>query len=174
MKHIRKILGVFAAVGLIVLVVFMINRTSNGKFDGATKESREAILSSGGGIRNWSILQETEIEGYLICAIACEDEREIAIFEPLKNGNYGYVTSTKDTEGDVVSFPVLLNDVRYLLTYADIPNPDRAEITFTVDGLKYEPIIADASNSEILATELPPSDFEYEVLYFDTNGNLYR
>ena len=174
MKHIRKILGIFAAVGLIVLVVFMINRTTNGKFDGATRESREAILSANGGIRDWTILNEIEVENYLICAIASEDQREIAVFEPLKDGNYGYVTSTKDTKGDVVSFPVLLNEVRYLLTYADIQNPDRAEITFTVDGITNEPVILDAKSAGVLVTELPPGDFEYTVLYFDTDGNQYK
>jgi len=173
MTHIRKILGIFALLGLIVIIAFAVIQTGNGNFDGSTKESREAILSSG-GVKNWSILHETEVEGYIISAISCEDECEIAIFEPLKDGNFGYVTSTKDTEGEVSSIPVLLNDRRYLLTYANISNPDHAEITFTVDETVCTPIILDATNGHILVTEIPQGKFSYEVFYFDTNGNQYK
>ena len=174
MKHIRKILGVFATIGLIIIIAFMITRTSNGKFDGSTKESREAILSANDGIRDWKILNELEVENYLICAIASEEQCELAIFESLKDGNYGYITSTKDTKGDVISIPVRLNDICYLLAYSDIPNPDRAEITFTVDGVANEPVILDATSKTILVTELPDRDFEYEIRYFDTDGNQYE
>ncbi len=174
MNNIRKIIGIFAGIGLIVCIIFAASRTANGKFDGGTKESREAILSSGGTNQSWSILFETEVEGYLACAIAYEDERGIAIFEPLKNGNYGYVTRILREGSEIVSLPVHLKDNYYLLIYADIPNPDYAEVTFTVEEEAQTPIRLDAASGGVLFAELPSTEFEADIRYYDRSGTLYQ
>ena len=148
--------------------------TSSSKGD--TPESREAILDNAiSNGNNWSIIKETEIDGYIIsCAYSADGKSTIAVFEPVSDTKYKFSTSTNRDNEDIIISGTSINGEWYDLIWFNGVQTEYAVITYTVDGVKKDTLKYDTTNMDLIHIKNTEKDYSLEVCYYDSEGNKYE
>lgn len=174
----KRILGVFllAAVLLICGVVFSKGQKTE---DGATRESREALLeqaiSQSKGTQ-WTIATETTLEDYIVSgAYSSDGKATLAVFSPLGDGKYEFSSSVNREQDDIVIDTTAINGTRYNLIWFCGAQTEYAEATYMVNG-ELQPVERfDTTNMDIICVKIDATAKEYSshIAYYDSQGNRY-
>ncbi len=172
----RKIFNRIGIGYIIILSIFFITVISfNGKPDGSTLESREQLLESLPRGFKWKIASETELGNHIVSGIYSRDNKSgIALFMP--NGDKEYrllARQWRDTD-DIIISNFVVDNVWYDIVWFNGAQTEYAEITYTYDGKKHEPIIHNSKEMEIFINPAPSSDYALSVVYYDNEGNKYE
>lgn len=149
---------------------------SNISPKGNTVESREKLLDHAipkGD--NWAIAKEIEMDNYIIsCAYSTNGKSTIAVFEPMSNGTYQFATSTNRENKDIIIGGASINGAWYDLVWFHGAPTEYAEIVYTVNGVRKEPLKYDTSNMELIYIQNPEKKYSMDVCYYDSDGNKYE
>jgi hypothetical protein len=161
------------AIVLILSVVFISFFFQRSKLDGSTLESRALQLNkSGNGLH---IASEIKIDEYIISGIVSTNSKYgLAVFEPEDNNKYKLQTRSLEDNSEIITEHTVINGTDYDLFWYNQTNLDYAEITYTVQGKKLEPIKLDAGENKILYYKAPGNDYSVKVTFYDTQGNQYE
>lgn len=165
---------IFATAGVLILSIVLISFFwQQSKLDGSTLESRELRLNqSDNGIH---IASEIKIDEHIISGIIdANNKYGLAIFEPEDNNKYKLQTRFLRDNGEITIGHTIVNGTGYDLFWHNHVDLDYAEITYTVQGKKLEPIELDARENKILYYKAPGNDYSVEVAFYDTQGNRYE
>lgn len=142
--------------------------------DGSTVKSREEMLRDTPKGAEWNILQEQELEGYLLCSIDSGQKSGIAVFEPIDDGTYKLISKEWRKSDEIMISGLPINGVWYDLIWFDGAETKYAEITYSVDGIENDPIIFETSDMKIICSKAPAKDYTLTVKYYDNDGNVYE
>lgn len=165
---------IFAVATILILsIAFVSFFFQQSKLDGSTVESRELRLNqSDNGIH---IASEIKIDEHIISGIiAANNKYGLAIFGPEDNNKYKLQTRLLRDNGEIIIGHTVVNETGYDLFWYNQLNLDYAEIEYTVQGKKLEPIKLDARENRILYYKAPSNDYSVEVTFYDTQGNSYE
>lgn len=143
--------------------------------NGQTVESREQLLEGIPKGSEWQISTEQSVNDYIVSGIYSADGKSgIAVFEPTGNGRYK-LSSREWRENDrIVISGYLFEGVWYDIVWFNGAETQYAEITYTVNGVKQEPIKHDSTNMKIFINQAPAKDYSINVVYYDNAGNVYE
>lgn len=145
------------------------------KPDGNTVESREELLENLPRGLGWNISTETELSGHIISGIYSVDGKSgIAVFAPMGTGKYKLLARQWRDNNEVIIFNFVVDNIWYDMVWFNGAETEYAEITYTYDGKKQEPIIHNSRNMEIFINPAPAEDYSVNVVYYDRNGNKYE
>lgn len=160
----------------LVCIIGALLHFSNILPKGNTVESREKLLDNSipkGD--NWTILKEAEIDNYIIsCAYSTNGKSTIAVFEPTSNGKYKFLTSANRKSKDIIIGGAAINGEWYDLVWFTGAQTEYAEIIYTVNGVRKEPLKYDTTNMELIYIKNPEKKYSMDVCYYDSNGNRYE
>lgn len=163
---------------IIALCIFLLTYTVisfNNKPDGFTVESREQMLESLPRGFDWKIASETELSRHIVSGIYSRDNKSgIAVFMP--NGDKKYrllARQWRDTD-DIIISNFVVDNIWYDIIWFNGAKTEYAEITYTYEGKKQEPIIHNSKGMEIFINPAPSSDYALSVVYYDKEGNKYE
>ncbi len=144
--------------------------------DGSTLESREEICAEFPKGKDWKIAVEQELNDYIISGIYSRDGMSgIAVFEPYGNGKYKLHSREWREQDRIIITGITIDDLWYDVIWFNGAKTDYAEITYTLDGEKQEPIIHNAKGMEIFINPAPTNnEYGIEVVYYDDAGNKYE
>ena len=162
-----------AAIVLILSIVSVCFFFQQSKLDGTTLESRELRLNqSDNGIH---IASEIKIDEHIVSGIIdANNKYGLAIFEPEDDNKYKLQTRFSRDNDEIAIGYTIVNEIGYDLFWYNHADLDYAEITYTVQGKKLEPIKLDAKENKILYYKAPSNDYSVEVTFYDTQGNQYE
>lgn len=163
----KKIKG--KLIGVITILVLCISACTSMDKESAMKIREERIQKAHG--EDWKVHSETQIGEFVFSAAYSQEEIGIKVFPPSENkdGRPTLATPFYFTEANCISQEFRYDGIYYYLFWTNRSDVDYAEITYTVDGEKQEPIRYDAK--EIFYSQVPCGDYSYEMIYYDTNGN---
>ncbi len=143
---------------------------------GNTIESRESRLNTEiAKGKRWSIVKEIELDGFIISAAYSADNKSaLAIFKSTGNGNYKFVTSTNRDNDEIIIGGITINDDWYDLFWLHGVQTEYAEITYTINGQKQDPLRYDTTDMGIICCKNNAKDYEISVCYYDSSGNKYE
>lgn len=172
MKNKRLLYGMTLLVCLIGTFVYFSNISPKGN----TVESREALLDEAiSRGNNWTILKELEIDDYIIsCAYSANGKSTIVVFEPTSNGRYKFSTSTNRDNEDIIIGGTVINGEWYDLLWFNGAKTEYAEIIYTVNGIRKEPLKYDTTNIDLICIKNPEKSYSIDVCYYDSDGNIYE
>lgn len=143
---------------------------------GNTVESREELLDNAipeGG--SWTILKEIKIDNYIIsCAYSTNEKSTIAVFEPISNGKYKFSTSTNRETGDIIIGGAIINGEWYDLIWFNGTQTEYAEIIYTINGVRKEPLKYDTTNMDLICIKNAEKEYFIDAYYYDSKGNRYE
>ena len=143
--------------------------------DGSTLESREKICAEFPRGKDWKIAIEQELNDYIISGIYSRDGMSgIAVFEPYGNGKYKLLSREWREQDEIIITGTIIDQQWYGIVWFNGAETDYAEITYTYDGKKQEPIIHNAKGMEIFINSAPAKDYSIDVVYYDSEGNKYE
>ena len=144
--------------------------------DGSTLESREEICAEFPKGKDWKIAIEQELNDYIISGIySGYDESGLAVFEPKGNGKYKLQTRVFRDNDRIITTSSYIGGQWYDIVWFNGAKTDYAEITYTLDGVKQEPIIHNSKGMEIFIHPAPTNDeYGIDVVYYDSEGNKYE
>ena len=144
--------------------------------DGSTLESREEQLQEKSKGKRWLISVEQKIDNYIISGIySGYDESGLAVFEPKGNGKYKLLTRVFRDNDRIIITNAYIGGQWYNIVWFNGAKTDYAEITYTLDGVKQEPIIHNSKGMEIFIHPAPTNDeYGINVVYYDSEGNKYE
>ena len=139
-------------------------------------ESREALLNNAIPVgKDWTITKEKVIDDYIIsCAYSVNGKSTIAIFEPMSNGRYKFSTSTNRDNTDIIIGGTIIDGVWYDLIWFNGAQTEYAEIIYTVNGERQEPLKYDTTNMDIICIKNTEKDYSIDVCYYDNDGSRYE
>lgn len=162
---------------LVVILLFLGVTTFEylGVPNGQTVESREQLLEGIPKGSEWQISTEQSFNDLIVSGIYSADGKSgVAFFEPTGNGKYK-LSSRECRENDrIVISGYLFESIWYDVVWFNGAETQYAEITYTVNGVKQEPIIHDSTNMKIFINEAPAKDYSINVAYYDNEGNIYE
>lgn len=124
---------------------------------------------------DWTISKETEIDNYIVSsAYSTNGKSAIAVFEPIPNGKYKFLTSTSRGNKDIIIGGAAINGEWYDLVWFNGAQTEYAEIIYTVNDVKKEPLRYDTTNMELIYIKNPEKKYSMNVCYYDSNGNRYE
>lgn len=139
-------------------------------------ESREELLDNaipGGG--SWTILKEVKLDNYTIsCAYSTNEKSTIAVFEPILNRKYKFSTSTNREAGDIIIGGAIINGEWYDLIWFNGAQTEYAEIIYTINGVRKEPLKYDTTNMDLIYIKNAEKEYSIDVYYYDSKGNRYE
>lgn len=161
---------------LLILVVGAFGHFSNVSPEGNTVESREALLDKAIPTgNNWIISNELEIDDRVIsCAYSANGKSTIAVFEPTSNGKYKFSTSTSRDNEDIIIGGTIINGEWYDLFWFNGARTEYAEIIYTVNGTRKEPLKYDTTNMDLICIKNSEKSYSVDVCYYDRAGNRYE
>jgi len=162
---------------IIVAVIFAFGTYSYFTIpDGSTIESREEQLQEKSKGKLWLISVEQKIDDYIISGIySGYDESGLAVFEPNGNGKYKLQTRVFRDNDRIITTSSYIGGQWYDIVWFNGAKTDYAEITYTLDGVKQEPIIHNSKGMEIFIHPAPTNDeYGIDVVYYDSEGNKYE
>ncbi|MBR2404963.1 MAG: hypothetical protein IKA95_04840 [Clostridia bacterium] len=170
----KKSITVFSI--LLVLIIGIGAVQYFNRPDGATIESREAQLQEKSKGKLWLISVEEKIDDYIISGIySGYDESGIAVFEPKGDGKYKLQTRISRDNDRIILTSSYIGGRWYDIIWFNGAKTDNAEITYTLDGVKQEPIIHNSKDMEIFINPAPTKDeYAIDVVYHDSEGNKYK
>ena len=144
-----------------------------GRPDGATVESREALLAAAlPAGHGWNLASELELEGYLIGGAVDESgQSALAVFEQEGEG-YAF-RQAASFGGDVARDTVRIGETWYNIAWFGGAATEYAEITYTVDGVTLEPCRYETEDMPVLCHPAPADRYGISVVYYDRAGNRY-
>ena len=144
-----------------------------GRPDGATVESREALLAEAlPAGQGWNLASELELEGYLIGgAVDASGQSALAVFEP--EGEDYRLEHAMSMGHNVVQDSVLIDGTWYDLAWFGGAETEYAEITYTVDGEPLESCRYETGKMPVLCHPAPADRYGISVVYYDHAGNRY-
>lgn len=143
---------------------------------GNTIESREQILNNEIEKGNdWTISKEIVIEGYIISgAYSADDKSTLAIFEPISNNKYKFVTSTNRDNDKIIISGFTINGDWYDLIWFNGAQTQYAEVIYTLDGQMHDTLKYDTTDMDIIYNKNPAKEYTMKVCYYDDKGNKYE
>lgn len=143
---------------------------------GNTVESREELLNNAiPKGNNWTISKEIEIDNYIIsCAYSANGKSTIAVFAPTSNGRYKLSTSTNRENEDIIIGGTIINGEWYDLIWFNGAQTEYAEIIYTINGVRKEPLKYDTTNMDLIYIKNPEKEYSIGVCYYDSKGNRYE
>ena len=159
---------------IIVLCLAAVAFIVYGPEDGRTMESRAKMIDSENDIE-WQIVEERNIEGYIVSGITCGQKEGIAVFEPEENGKYRFLGATFVEPGSVVRETFLLagrSGKSIHVFWLNREDLDYAEITVAVNGKNPTTEKYDLSESALIYTSVDADYYSLDVAYYDKNGNV--
>lgn len=149
---------------------------SNISPKGDTVKSREELLDNAVSKGDsWTISKEYEIDEYIIsCAYSANGKSIIAVFEPTSNGKYKFSSSTNRENEDIIIGGAIINGEWYDLIWFNGAQTEYAEVIYTVNGLRKEPLKYDTSNKDLIYIKNPEKEYSMSVYYYDNEGNRYE
>jgi len=165
---------------LVVIVLFIITFAAqivmDDKYDGSTPESRQKIIAR--NIEGAVICEELMIDGLMISGYTYPGENYgIAVFTEEGNGEYKFQSKFTRDKNNVIIAYAYLPDKTYNIFWANKPDMDFAEITYTaeVNGEDVTEIVTlDASDNKIIYHELKYNDVTINAVFYDVYGNVYE
>lgn len=144
--------------------------------DGSTLESREELLQERSKGKLWLISVEQKIDNYIISGIySGYDESGLAVFEPKGNGKYKLQTRVFRDNDRIITTSSYIGGQWYDIVWFNGAKTDYAEVTYTLDGVKQEPIIHNSKGMEFFIHPAPTNDeYGIDVVYYDSEGNKYE
>lgn len=142
--------------------------------DGSTVESREEMLKGIPQGTQWNIAQDQALDNYLLSCIYSDSKSGIAVFESNGNEKYKLVSREWRDADDIVISGFIIGNQWYDLIWFNGASTSYAEVIYTIDGVKAEPTIFDASDMKIICSKAPAKDYSLEVKYYDNDGNVYE
>lgn len=170
----KKAIIVFAVLLVIIVGIGVVQYY--GRPDGSTLESREEICAEFPRGKDWKIAIEQELNDYIISGIYSRNEMSgIAVFKPYGNGKYKLHSREWRDNDRIIITGITVDNKCYDVVWFNGAKTDYAEITYTLDGVKQEPIIYNAKGMEIFINPAPTNDeYGIDVVYFDSEGNKYE
>ena len=162
---------------IIVVVIFAFGTYSYFTIpDDSTIESRKEQLQEKSKGKLWLISVEQKIDNYIISGIySGYDESGLAVFEPKGNGKYKLQTRVSRDNDRIIITNSYIGGQWYDIVWFNGAKTDYAEITYTLDGVKQEPIIHNSKGKEIFIHPAPTNDeYRIDVVYYDSEGNKYE
>ena len=143
---------------------------------GNTIEKREQLLDNAiPKGNNWTISKEIEIDNYIIsCAYSANGKSTIAVFSPTSNGMYKFSTSTSRENEDIIIGGAIINGKWYDLIWFNGAQTQYAEIIYTINGVRKEPLKYDTTNKDLIHIKNPEKEYSISVCYYDSKGNRYE
>lgn len=140
-----------------------------------TIESREELLENAiPGGDDWTIAKEIEIDSYIIsCAYSVNGKSTVAVFEPTSNGRYKFSTSVNGENKDIIIGGAIINNEWYDLIWFNGAQTEYAEIIYTINGVRKEPLKYDTTNMDFIYIKNPEKEYSIDVYYYDGKGNRY-
>ena len=143
--------------------------------NGYTIEGREKLLEDLPRGYNWKIATETKLDGHIISGIYSRDRKSgIAVFTPNGKEKYRLLARQWRDSDDIIISNFVINNVWYDVVWFNGAKTNYAEITYTYDGKRHNPIIHNAKNMEIFINPSLASDYALDVIYYDNTGNKYE
>ena len=159
----------------LICIIGALLHFSNTLPKGNTVESREELLNNAipkGD--SWTVSKEIEIDKYIIsCAYSANGKSTIAVFEPISNGKYKFLTSTNRQNEDIIIGGAIINGEWYDLIWFNGAQTEYAEIIYTVNGVRKEPLKYDTTNMDLIYIKNPEKEYSMSVYYYDNKGNRY-
>ena len=173
LKPIRKPILTFAVIAAFIICIGAVQCFN--RLDGSTLESREKICAEFPRGKDWKISVEQEFNDYIISGIYSRDGMSgIAVFEPYGNGKYKLQSREWREQGRIIITGIIIDQQWYDIVWFNGAKTDYAEITYTYDGEKQEPIIHNAKGMGIFINPAPAKDYSLDVAYYDSEGNKYE
>lgn len=173
----KKTSAIIGYICVVIMVVMCIGSISYYiQPDGSTLESREELLQERSKGKLWLISVEQKIDNYIISGIySGYDESGLAVFEPKGNGKYKLQTRVFRENDRIITTSSYIGGQWYDIVWFNGAKTDYAEITYTLDGVKQEPIIHNSKGMEIFIHPAPTNDeYGIDVVYYDSEGNKYE
>ena len=173
----KKTSAIIGYICVVIMVVMCIGSISYYiQPDGSTLESREELLQERSKGKLWLISVEQKIDNYIISGIySGYDESGLAVFEPKGNGKYKLQTRVFRDNDRIITTSSYIGGQWYDIVWFNGAKTDYAEITYTLDGVKQEPIIHNSKGMEIFIHPAPTNDeYGIDVVYYDSEGNKYE
>lgn len=142
--------------------------------DGRTVESRTEMLNDDSHGIAWSIAKEQKLGDYIISGIYSETQAGIAVFKPDGNGKYRLSSSNWQGMNDIIIKHYPVEGEWYNIIWFNGAQTDHAELTYTINGVKEEPLVFDTSDMQIICNPPSATDYNLEVIYYDSEGNVYE
>ena len=170
----RKYIIVFAII--LAVMVFIGAFHYFDRPDGSTLESREELLQERSKGKLWLISVEQKIDNYIISGIySGYDESGLAVFEPKGNGKYKLQTRVFRDNDRIITTSSYIAGQWYDIVWFNGAKTDYAEVTYTLDGVKQDPIIHNSKGMEIFIHPTPTNnEYGINVVYYDSEGNKYE
>ena len=170
----KKVIIVFSAI-IALFICFSAVRYFD-RPDGSTLQSREEICAEFPRGKDWKIAIEQELNDYIISGIYSRDGMSgIAVFEPYGNGKYKLHSREWRDNDRIIITGITVDNLWYDVIWFNGAKTDYAEISYTLDGVKQEPIIHNSKNMEIFIHPAPTNDeYGIDVVYYDNEGNKYE
>ena len=160
---------------LVIVMVMLLALAGCGHSGrGAAREDREELL--GGHVvpeRNWNIVNETEVGGYLVSAYASNDKSGLAVFAANKNGGYEFEHATTANTNDIIVTNDFWNATHYDLIWFNGAQTEYAEVIYTIDGKQQDALRFDTTDMDIIVNPSPAKEYSLQVIYYDAEGNTY-
>ena len=173
----KKTSAIIGYICVVIMVVMCIGAISYYiQPDGSTFESLEELLQERSKGKLWLISVEQKIDNYIISGIySGYDESGLAVFEPKGNGKYKLQTRVFRDNDRIITTSSYIGGQWYDIVWFNGAKTDYAEITYTLDGVKQEPIIHNSKGMEIFIHPAPTNDeYGIDVVYYDSEGNKYE
>lgn len=151
----------------LVAILYLVNRPEDGK----TMESRATMIESDIGAE-WMIVEERDIEGYIISGITCGQKDGIAVFEPEENGTYRYQGATFDEPGNIVKEMFFADDKSVHVFWVNRKDLDYAEISIAINGKNPTMQKYNLADSALIYISVDAGYYVLDVTYYDKNGNV--
>ncbi|MFI3166652.1 MAG: hypothetical protein R3Y32_00895 [Bacillota bacterium] len=163
---------IIASAIILCSVVFFFVIMSQNKNDCDTLENRELRLREISNLGELTtISEEIIIDEYIVSGYTTKNNRYgLAIFEPNGDGKYQFQSNTTRENDSLVLEIAIINGVDYNIFWANKPDLDYAEITYTVENKIDETIKIDAQDNQIIYIKSPDKDYNVEYIFVDKNG----
>ena len=169
----KKVMIALVAIGVLVIVATVFTLKNENNCD--TTDSRELRLREIDRLETASIGQELTIDGYIISGYTTEYKQHgLAVFAPTTTGKYEYRTNALRYTNELVTLHTLIGQTWYDLFWANKPDLDYAEITYTVDGQAVNTMTINAQDNKILCTEAPDESYKVQYYFVDKSGTRYE
>ncbi len=158
----------------IAMVMLLVLAGCGNSGRGSAREEREELLR--GNIvpeRHWNIVNETEVEGYLVSAYTSNDKNGLAVFASDKNDGYEFERATTVNTNDVIVTHDFWDTTHYDLIWFNGAQTEYAEVIYTINGQQQEAIRFDTRDMGIIVNPSPAKDYSIDVIYYDADGNTY-
>ncbi len=142
--------------------------------DGSSVESREKILGITPEGTKWNIANEQGFNDYILSGIYSESKSGIAVFQPKGSGKYKLVSREWRDSDEIIISEIAIDGQLYDIVWFNGAAASYAEVVYTINGVKEEPIVFDTSDMGIICSKAPAKDYFLEVKYHDSAGNVYE